>query len=171
MSLESFSFVEHWMDEEERRYAEALSVEFEAFLGERHVHASPLLHLRTRDVIVGILMVRRAEASFADQGAEAKRRQEEGDGASDFKTQALLLNTHGRAAERLRKAMRDLEVHCRQVGSPIDVSLANVVRPAMEKLPDVFDDMAKLQRDLLEARDAQKIPPEAGDPIPVDEFV
>jgi len=161
-------FSEPWMTPTEKRLVNHLSTELTRFFEAYGVDLSPLLRLRARDVVLGALWVRGLESAY---GTDLPVSGDDANGAGDLKHRAFFLDTHGKAQERLRKAMKELEDHCARAGTPVDVNLANAVKPVMEKAPAVFSRLAELQAEIRAGRDARRVPPEEGDPLPKDEFV
>lgn len=119
------------------RWVDAL----EALLAERGVPLTPLILLRLEDLVGAWLAARRIESHLWASGvftAEAPKRGQE---AADAGVAVSSLVDHaGKARERTRKAMKDLEEACEKLGTPIDQGLADAVKPLLEQSHGVLDD-------------------------------
>jgi len=113
----------------------------EALLAERGVPLTPLILLRLEDLMTAWLAARRIEAILWETGVFAdapKRRGQDGD--EPALTVTALVDHAGKARERTRKAMKDLEEACEKLGAPIDQGLADTVKPLLEQSAGVLED-------------------------------
>jgi len=95
------------------------------------VALTPLLVLRVREVLVCLLVVLHLEKGLlCGQEEEVGSRTVAG---AD-------LETLGKAQERLRKAMNDLEESCAKAGTPIDKGLADVMKPILQRAKGILED-------------------------------
>lgn len=105
-----------------RRFVRAL----EEHCATHGVAWTPLLGLRLRDVAVCHLLVLRVEAALLQE-----------DGLELDPKAALptaVAEAIGKAQERCRKAMRELEEYCVKAGTPIDQGIADVMRPIIRQM-------------------------------------
>jgi hypothetical protein len=140
-----------WLSKAEQKVFRALVRGMVELFGARGVVETPLLALRVDDVCVSFLLVRRAEMGLVVEvpKEENKKAVQEGktppagaDQASPVKvdkkqaaktviTSAATMEAVGRARERMRKAMKELEESCAKMGKPVDVGIADVMKPIM----------------------------------------
>lgn len=113
----------------------------EALLIERGVPLTPLILVRLEDLATAWLIARRLEDALWHRGvfcaAPPKRRQDTDDAAQAV---SPLVEQSGKARERVRKAMKDLEEACEKLGTPIDQGLADAVRPLLRAADGVLAD-------------------------------
>lgn len=148
MDLESLIFDKPWMTEEERIVAEAFWQAVGEALETHGVEKNLLTLLRVNDVLVMYLLARRAEEALCGAGPGVKNDKpgaKRGPDASAF-------DGCGRAYERLRKAMKELEEACARAGKPIDAGIADVMKPILKKAEGVLQDALE-----FEARKQRKI--------------
>jgi hypothetical protein len=125
------------------RWVDAL----EALLTERGVPLTPLILLRLEDVMTSWLAARRIESILWESGVFAEappKRGQEADAAA--LAVSSLVDHAGKARERTRKAMKDLEEACEKLGAPIDQGLADAVKPLLEQSAGVLDDALAFER-------------------------
>lgn len=104
---------------------------------ERHgVERTPLLILREEDVLMSFLTVRRMEESIA--AARNEKASEETRAGQP--TIAAQIEAAGKARERMRKAVKELEESCARAGTPIAVGIADTVRPLLKRSQGVIED-------------------------------
>ena len=109
------------------------------FRGEQ-VPETPMLALRVQDVTVSFIRVQRAETRLAEIEAREQERMmlSEGKAKTDSGLGAAM-ETAGKARERLRKALKELE-DCRgQGGKDAGKGLADAVLPLMKAGKGVFE--------------------------------
>jgi hypothetical protein len=113
----------------------------EAQLAERGVPLTPLILLRLEDLVTAWLAARRIEAVLWDAGVFCDAPTRKGKDADEAAMAVSALVEHaGKARERTRKAMKDLEEACEKLGAPIDQGIADRVRPLLEKSRGVLED-------------------------------
>jgi hypothetical protein len=125
MNMQRVAEGEHWMDAEERLCARDLVERLAAQFDARGVVETPLLALRVNDLVVSLLLVRRIESQLAElpECPESEK--------PNARSPATLAEAVGKARERMRKAMKELEDSCAKLGTPIDRGLADALRPIM----------------------------------------
>lgn len=131
MKLSEAARSERWMTKEERAVMKRFVAAVRRMFVERGVRESPLLALRVSDVGVHWLLNRRLEQSLLPDDAM--------DGAPPELSGALAEQI-GKARERTRKAIRDLEDACARLGAPIDVGVADKMLPLVRKTRDLLHD-------------------------------
>ena len=94
---------------------------------------TPLLALRCDDIIVSFLLVRRLEEQLGAVGVPADA------GGKTTLTLGAVVEAIGKARERMRKAMKDLEESCAKLGTPIDQGIAEVMQPILAKAQGVAE--------------------------------
>ena len=110
---------------------------------ENGVAVTPLLVLRTEDLVLASLALRRVLDGFAGDTAELT--------AADHE----LLN---KAVERRRKAVRELEDACQRAGTPLDKGLADEMAPLIEQAEGVLEDAHAFEQRKREKRSEGKTP-------------
>ena len=119
------------------RWVDAL----EALLTGRGVPLTPLILLRLEDLVTAWLAARRIEAALWESGVFTHSPPKRGQDADETALAVSGLVEHaGKARERTRKAMKDLEEACEKLGTPIDQGLADEVKPLLEQTAGVLDD-------------------------------
>ena len=107
MTLNDLAQAEPWMDQEERQITDTLIAAFRQNFAERQIPENPFLTLRLQNCLVQYILCRRLERSLTA-------------GAEDPGT------THtahvGRARERLRKALKELEDTANKLAPPSEAS-------------------------------------------------
>lgn len=149
--------LEHWMNDSERRDAAALAADFNAYAQGCGAADSPTLRLRCADVVAAAILLARAGrplVDYADTDAEL-----------DPKRLATDLDTHGKAQERLRKALKEFEDHCARAHPSDQQNLADLMAPIMERAPELYERLAQLQQARRDKRDSQPGPAKKGDPL------
>jgi len=136
----------HWVDA------------LETLLAERGVPLTPLILLRLEDLTTAWLAARRIEAVLWDTGVFTETPTRRGHEAEASHAAVSALVEHaGKARERTRKAMKDLEEACEKLGTPIDQGLADQVKPLLEQSAGVLEDaLAFEQRKRASANGANR---------------
>ncbi len=96
----------------------------------RGVGESPLLTLRVSDVGIHWLLVLRLERGLMSE--------QDGPDADAAVLSGALADQIGKARERMRKSIRDLEDACARLGTPIDVGVADRMLPMVRKTKDLL---------------------------------
>ncbi len=130
MRLNEIARGEAWMNEEERQIMKRLVAAIRRLFRARGVGESPLLGMRVADVGVHCLIARRLELGLTPRVDEEGQVCQEISGAQ--------ADQIGKARERLRKAIRELEDACARLGTPVDQGLADQLLPAMRKTQDLL---------------------------------
>jgi hypothetical protein len=116
---------------------------------ERHgVELTPLLALRVQDVLVSYLVVRRLEETLRRDGivlGEHPHSSDEEEGKPARVHPAL--EAAAKARERLRRAVHELEEACTRAGTPIDLGLADRMKPILKQARGVLDEALASSRD------------------------
>lgn len=134
-----------WMTAGELRTYRRFVKSLEAHCTALGVAWTPLLGVRLRDIAVCHLLVLRVEDALLQEDAEAV----DPKGALPSAVGEAI----GKAQERSRKAMKELEEYCMKAGTPIDQGLADMMRPiirqvaemayAAENVPEAADDSSE----------------------------
>lgn len=124
MKLTTLARGEHWMDPTEFDLNRKLVRGIAKLLKARGVAENPLLALRVNEVAVTWLVSRRVEAGLAP----------EDDTSAAPRTSPAQAEAIGKARERLRKAIRELEEYCERAGTPIDQGLADLMKPVIQQI-------------------------------------
>jgi hypothetical protein len=144
MNLKTLSRGKDWMTAKECAVTGAFVAEMDATFEAGAVVVTPLMVLRTEDVLVSHLMVQRIEQDLA----------EDGDPDMDPKEQRArplaLIEAAGKARERLRKAMKELEDACTKAGTPIDTGLADRMRPLLQQTEGTIEDALRFAEEKRE---------------------
>ncbi len=137
MDLKSWVLDNTWLADPERACAVKLAHEFEKMFDQFEVVRTPLLVLHAEHAILSYLIVRRVEARLND-GLEMEH---------DPPKRPLdpVLDAVGKARERWRKAMKELEEYCAKAGTPIDRGLADIMKPILKKAEGVYEDAVEFE--------------------------
>ena len=131
--LSAVSEGEAWMDDIERMLVKRLVQAFRKMFRGEQVPETPMVALRVQDVTVSFIRVQRAETRLAEIEARKQERMMLSEGKT--KTDSGLgaaIEAAGKARERLRKALKELE-DCRgQGGRDAGKGLADAVLPLMK---------------------------------------
>ena len=93
---------------------------------------SPSVALRVEDVAASWIVAGRLEMALP--------RPTGGDAVEPAPPPVALLNHIGKARERLRKAIKELEDHCPKAGTPIAMGLAEEVAPLLKRAEGVMEE-------------------------------
>lgn len=132
MNLRALGRGEVWMTDEERLAMKQFIGGMRRMFAARKVEESPLLTLRVADVGIHWLLARRLERGLILD------RDDSGDRPVEFS--GSLADQIGKARERMRKAVRELEDACARLGAPIDVGIADNMLPMVRKTSDLLHD-------------------------------
>ncbi len=151
MELKTLAKGKDWMTPEERVVTAAFVKQMEATFKVGGVVVTPLVVLRTEDVLVSHLMVQRIEQDLAQNDTEEPE-------PKDKRASPLaLIEAAGKARERLRKAMKEFEDACAKAGTPIDTGLADRLRPLLQQTEGTIEDALRF---------AEKQRQQQGEPTP-----
>ncbi len=116
---------------------QALLADMRLLFQQAGIAPTSLLLLRVQDVVYSFLLVMELEAALRQplEPDDSKARDTTGRAAWLREVEAI-----GRARERLRKAMKELEDTCARMGRPVDGSLAERMLPLLEKTEGVIED-------------------------------
>ncbi len=112
-----------WMADDEALLAQALLECLLNTLNERGVEETSLVLLRAEDIVVNYVLARRLETAL-----------------TPGKLESAPLEALGKARERLRKSMKELEDYCTRSGKPIDTGFADIMKPVLKKAQGVLED-------------------------------
>ena len=123
-----------WLQDDDRSYAGTLATALEELLGrsggvESHLAMAPAEHF-----IVSCLVVRSIEKQLKHAPAITE------DGSSKW------LDMWAKACEQRRKAMKDLLEFYAKAGAPGSSSIAEVVKPLLDKAEGVYEDAVAFER-------------------------
>ena len=113
---------------DEAAYVQHLLDGLHALFAAHHVQTHALITLRVEELLVHALLARRAEAEAFDAPPED---------AAPRRTDPL--ERAGKARERLRRAMKELEEACAKQGTPIDQPLPDRARPLLERTAGIAE--------------------------------
>ena len=130
-----------WMTSEESALTGVLAKSMADDFARHGVADSPLLAMRAEDVIVSYLHVRRVEAPLKQPESD------QSGNPPDAKTIVALIETAGKARERLRKAMKELEDACAKAGTPIDGGIADQMKPLLKQAEGVLEDALRFEKE------------------------
>ena len=137
----------------------AMTHSIERMLEEHGVAMTPLVALRAEDVFVSWLVARRIEADLCAAGifiaaprSRTRASCEEPAPAMPAQNLTPAIEAAGKARERMRKAMKELEETCEKMGTPIDKGLADIMRPILKKAEGAFEEAIAME----EARKKQE---------------
>lgn len=118
------------LSDQEEDLAARFVTEMETALQAHGVYATPFVVLRVHDVLASMLVALRLEReSIAlEAGPDAMRQR------------TTVIELAGKARERLRKAMKELEDTCAKMGTPIDQGLDEVMNPIIEAGEGILED-------------------------------
>lgn len=132
-SLERLLLDKGWVWDGQVELARSLTHALLDFLEQRGVALTPLALLRVEDVVTNTVLVYRLEQGFgAEVEAEA--------GAARRPMEAALMESDGKARERLRKAAKELEDFVERAGSPANPGLADQVKPLLLEAHGVLEE-------------------------------
>ncbi|MBI1319852.1 MAG: hypothetical protein GC168_13055 [Candidatus Hydrogenedens sp.] len=123
MTLHKLAKGTDWMTPEEKPLARWFVSKMARQLRQRGVPETPLLVVRVNDAMVSFLLARRAESVLGFGINEDGTPLSPTPGAYDLV---------GKAHERLRRSVRELEDYCTRAGRPIDVGIADKLQPLMQ---------------------------------------
>jgi hypothetical protein len=162
MDLATVAAGAEWMDDGERKLTCDITLAMAQDFARRGVPDSPLLAMRLEDVIVSYLHVRRAELAIG-KPSEAKDANEDakdkvkGSVKGNVRENAALIEAAGKARERLRKAMKELEETYAKTAPSIHGGIAVQMKPLLKKAEGVLEDALR-----YEAEKKEKEPGEMG---------
>lgn len=141
-SFRSLVFDKHPLREYEPLIAKEVIREMKALRKRHRAQDSPLLVVRENAVLdasLGVryfeeLLARRMASLVAPAGVDERNRGEQAP------WEAL-----GKAQERLRKAVKDLEEYYTKTGSPIDIGLADLMKPVLKRAEGVLEDALEFE--------------------------
>ncbi len=138
MKLQDWALDNHVFNADDRDKIRLLLAEFEGMFEQFGVPDTPCRNLRMLDVVIAYVHARRLDALLADAQANAE---------SEAKgpPQLSLFDAAGKAHERMRKAMKELEDYCNKAGTPVDVGLADIMKPIIEKAEGVLEDALEFE--------------------------
>jgi hypothetical protein len=123
---------EGWPEEEALR--KQLTGRFRRLFKARGLEKTPMLALRLRDVLTAFFVVQRLERKMQTARCE---------GSEDEKSELSVMEAHGKASERWRKAMKELEEYCAATGRPVGTGLADLMKPIILKVDRAFQEEAE----------------------------
>ena len=133
MTFRESAFIHAWMDDIEQDLAKRTARELRLFLKQHHVADSPFLTKRLEAYVIECTFLYRTGRGLeAFQGG----RLNEPDNAKAY---ATLSETYTKQWERIRKLMNEIETYCAKAGTPVDLGLADKVRPILDRAKGVMD--------------------------------
>jgi len=125
------------MTDSERELAKDTVRRLRRLFKSRGVTETPLIALRVDDLCASLLLAQRAEDALVRLPTlDPDPSKVVGERA------AAAIESAGRARERLRKAMKELEQACAKMGTPVDIGIADRMKPIMRKAAGVIEEMA-----------------------------
>jgi hypothetical protein len=116
----------------QRELAHAFTEALRAHLDGHGVAPSPLVVARAADVQASLVDLVRIEDAHALEACGA--------GEATAKDAVARAEAAGKARERLRKAMKELEDSCAKAGTPIEKGLADRMRPLLKRAEGVLEE-------------------------------
>ncbi|NIA13263.1 MAG: hypothetical protein GWP08_04225 [Nitrospiraceae bacterium] len=108
----------------------------------RGVEQTPIVLLRGDDVVASFLVVRRLERRLVRNDGDCDALEEKKP-ARNMELQ--LVEALGRARERLRKAMKELEDSCGKAGTPNEVCIQDQMKPILKKAEGILEDALEFE--------------------------
>ena len=134
MDLKAVAQGEAWMGKAEQTWNRGFVGAARRVLKRRGVQESPFLALRVRELGTCCLLLMRLERLLHE--ALEKTEDEE----KRMRLLATAMDALGKAWERLRKAMRELEEYCAKTGIPVDTGLAEIMQPILKKAEGIIEE-------------------------------
>ena len=161
MNLRTVSNGESWMTEEEQNRVKKLGQSLRRSLKARHIEDEPFIALRVEDLCVSWVIAKRVETELcmpensrkaeakedpqsSPEQSEAARKKLEREAAA---ARAAAVDAVGRARERLRKSLKELEDACGKGGAPARRGLADELMPLMLRAEGV-EELATVDIDM-----------------------
>jgi hypothetical protein len=132
MGLRELALGAPWMSDKEHIVAKKFVAGLRRFFKQRGVAENPLIVLRVEDLCFSLLLARRAEEALPTENEITKKTSERTPSA---------IEVAGRARERLRKAMKELEEACAKLGTPVDTGLADRMKSIMQRSVGVIEEI------------------------------
>lgn len=133
-----------WEAPEARRIYRTMNTSFRRFFQQHGVPETPFLLLHADDVIAAALTAACLEKMLAGfAAAEEPLSQEPRD--ADMRLRALITvaDAAGKARERMRKAMKDLEEYCSRNGVAAGGGIADIMKPILEKANNALQENSR----------------------------
>jgi len=128
-----------WMTDEEKKRAGEFAEAFADLFEKSAVVSTLLVCIRAADIIALYFHVARIESRLLEVASAASADAKRGATVED------ILEAAGKARERLRKAVKELEEYCSNAGTPIDKGLAGIMRPILKKAEGVYEDALQFE--------------------------
>lgn len=123
-----------WESPDARRIYREMNTSFRRFFQQHGVPETPFLMLHADDVIAAALTVACLEKMLAGLAAtEEPLSQEPRDADARLRALITIADAAGKARERMRKAMKDLEEYCARNGVSAGGGIADIMKPILEK--------------------------------------
>ncbi len=146
-----------WLTDSEKTLATDLAKEFAGAFEARDIDQTIFLAIRTEDVILSYLGARRLEACLNNGEKEAASENASAPGnntgKSDSSTKSSapakpdkpravdpFFEAAGKARDRWRKTLKELEDYCNRVGTPAGQGVAEMLKPVFKKADGVLAD-------------------------------
>jgi hypothetical protein len=130
------------LPEDVRQEAEVFDRELLRALKRCGAKEDPFSLLYAYSFSTAFLVIRHIEGMLFDLWTTAPR---EGELDSKKDREAALTEAVGKAHERGRKALKDLQDYLEKIGSPTDIALADVMRPVLKKADGVLEDALEFE--------------------------
>lgn len=123
-----------WATEDEKKeYGEHVH-KIQCMFRKRGVGKTPLLDMRIGDVVALELLVRYLEKALGPASEACEDREKQ------VRTQLLFVDAIGKASEKRRKAMSELELYLGKTSAPSEIGLPDLMKPIMKKAEGVFEE-------------------------------
>ncbi len=140
MDFRTLSAGAPWLPDDERVAHQRMLAALRRFFRRMGVQDTPLLAMHAADLIATALLVARLERELAGFAAgETTNNQDTREADARLRALIALADAVGKARERMRKAMKELEDYCTRAGTPIDAGIADIMKPIVRKVDDVLE--------------------------------
>ncbi len=141
MDFKTLSAGAPWMSDEDRATHQRMLTALRRFFHRMGVKETPLLALHAADLTATALLVARMERELAGFAAgETTPNQDTREADARLRALIALADAIGKARERMRKAMKELEDYCTHAGTPIDAGIADIMKPIVKKADGVIEE-------------------------------
>ena len=140
--FKSLLFDRSGLPEDMRRQAEEFDQELLRALKRCGAKEDPFLPFYAYSFSTAPLVIRHIEGMLFGLWTTVPR---EGESDSKKDREAALTEALGKAHERGRKAMKDLQDHLEKMGSPTDIALADLMKPVLKKAAGVLEDALEFE--------------------------
>jgi hypothetical protein len=117
---------EKWMTPQERVFYSRFAASIEYTLDQRGIEMTSMTALRVNDVVVSFVLVRRLESTLNSDAVAAET-------ATKPQTLIALVDGIGKAREKMRKALKELEDVCGPIAMPQETGFADRMKSIVKR--------------------------------------